>query len=103
MVLCTTPDPAQALAEVARVVKPGGKLLFLEHVRSEDPYFAQRQDRLEKPWRFIADGCHCNRDSLATIESSPFEVESFKRGHMPRAPMFMMPLVYGSAALVNAR
>jgi ubiquinone/menaquinone biosynthesis C-methylase UbiE len=99
MVLCTVPDPAQALIELARVIKPGGELLFLEHVRSEDPGFARKQDRLEKPWRFIADGCHCNRDSLATIESSPFTVKSVKRGHMPRSPMFMMPLIYGSAVL----
>jgi len=103
MVLCTAPDPDQALTEIARVTKPGGKFLFLEHVRSEDPYMARRQDRFEKPWRFIADGCHCNRDSLATIEASPFTVESFKRGQMPRAPLFMMPLVYGTAVLPNAR
>ena len=99
MVLCTVPDPAEALVEVARVLKPGGRFLFMEHVRSEDPKFARRQDRLEKPWRFIADGCHCNRDSLATIEASPLEVETFKRGQMPAGPLFMRPLVYGSAVL----
>jgi SAM-dependent methyltransferase len=99
MVLCTVPEPADALIEVARVLKPGGKFLFLEHVRSEDPGFARRQDRLEKPWRFLADGCHCNRDSLATIEASPLTVEGFKRGLMPLAPVFMKPLVYGSATL----
>ncbi len=101
MVLCTVPNPAGALAEVARVVKPGGRFLFLEHVRSEDPGFARRQDRLEKPWRFIADGCHCNRDSLATIEASPLAVETLKRGHMPLSPPFVTPLIYGSA--INAR
>lgn len=99
MVLCTVPEPGDALTEVVRVLKPGGKFLFLEHVRSEDPGFARRQDRLEKPWRFIADGCHCNRDSLATIKASPLRVESFKRGLMPLAPLFMKPLVYGSATL----
>lgn len=106
MVLCTVPDPAAALNEMARVLKPGGKLLFLEHVRSEDPVFARRQDRMERPWRFVADGCHCNRDSLAAIESSPFTVNALKRGGMPGAPLFMKPLIYGSARLgswVNAR
>jgi hypothetical protein len=81
------------------VLRPGGKLLFLEHVRSEDPGFARMQDRLEKPWRFLADGCHCNRDSLTTIEGSPFTVDRIERGQMPRAPLFMKPLVFGSATL----
>ncbi len=97
MVLCTIPDPDAALAEAARVLKPGGKLLFMEHVRSEDPGFARLQDRLERIWRFFADGCHCNRDSLSTIESSTFEVETFKRGNMPMAPLIIRPLVYGRA------
>jgi ubiquinone/menaquinone biosynthesis C-methylase UbiE len=102
MVLCTVPEPMEALAEVARVLKPGGKFLFLEHVRSEDPKFARKQDHFEKGWRFIADGCHCNRDSLATIEASPLQVEEFKRSQMPGAPLFMTPLVYGSAVLPAA-
>jgi hypothetical protein len=82
---------------VARVLKPGGKLLFLEHVRSEDPRVARTQDRLERPWRFIADGCHCNRDSLATIEASPLTVQHVTRGRMPLAPPFVRPLVFGCA------
>ena len=99
MVMCTMPDPRAGIDEIARVLKPGGKLLFLEHVRSEDPRIARTQDRLERPWRFIADGCHCNRDSLATIEASPLTVQHFKRGRMPMAPRFIKPLVFGSAVL----
>jgi ubiquinone/menaquinone biosynthesis C-methylase UbiE len=99
LVMCTMPDPRAALDEVARVLKPGGKLLFLEHVRSEDPRLARTQDRLERPWRFIADGCHCNRDSLATIEASPLTVEHFERGKMPLSPRFVRPLIFGSAVL----
>ena len=53
-----------ALAEAARVLRPGGRLLFVEHIPAKDPGLARWQDRLEKPWRFLADGCHCNRDTI---------------------------------------
>ena len=65
------------------MLKPGGKLLFVEHVRAEDPGLARWQDRLEKPWRFFADGCHCNRDTVAKIEASPL-TSSVERGSCPR-------------------
>jgi ubiquinone/menaquinone biosynthesis C-methylase UbiE len=87
------------MAEVARVLKPGGRLLFLEHVRAEDSGLARWQDRFEKPWRFIGDGCHCNRDTIATISSSQFELEEVQRGRMPKAPPIVKPLVRGSAVL----
>jgi ubiquinone/menaquinone biosynthesis C-methylase UbiE len=99
LVLCTVPDPASALAEVARVLKPNGKLLFLEHVRAKDARLARWQDRLEKPWRFIGDGCHCNRDTVATIEASPFDLERVERSRLPKAPPIVRPLVRGSAVL----
>jgi ubiquinone/menaquinone biosynthesis C-methylase UbiE len=99
LVLCTVPDPRAALEEVARVLRPGGKLLFVEHVRARNPGLAQWQDRLEKPWRFLADGCHCNRDTIATIEASPFEIEQVERSRLPKAAPIVRPLVRGSAAL----
>jgi ubiquinone/menaquinone biosynthesis C-methylase UbiE len=99
LVLCTVPDPAAALAEAARVLRPGGKLLFVEHVRAEEPSLSRWQDRLEKPWRFLADGCHCNRDTVAAIEASPFEIESVGKGELPKAPPLVKPLVRGSAVL----
>jgi ubiquinone/menaquinone biosynthesis C-methylase UbiE len=98
LVLCTVPDPARALAETARVLRPGGRLLFLEHVRSEDPGTARWQDRLEKPWRFLGDGCHCNRDTVATISASPLEPGEIEAGELPKAPPIVRPLVRGSAA-----
>ena len=97
LVLCTVPDPSAALVEAARVLRPGGRLLFVEHVRSDDPGLARWQDRLEKPWRFFADGCHCNRDTVAMIEASPFELERVEHDRLPKAAPIVRPLARGSA------
>ena len=99
LVLCTVPDPRAALDEAARVLKPGGKLLFVEHVRSEDQGLARWQDRLEGPWRLLGDGCHCNRDTVANIEASPFQVEEVVKGELPKSPPLVRPLVHGQATL----
>jgi ubiquinone/menaquinone biosynthesis C-methylase UbiE len=75
LVLCTVPEVEPSLAEARRVLKPGGRFLFLEHVRSADPGFAKWQDRLHGPWRVIGDGCHCNRDTAAAITGAGFSIE----------------------------
>lgn len=102
LVLCTVPDPAAAVAELARVLKPGGRLLFIEHVRSDDPGRARWQDRLEKPWRFMADGCYCNRDTAANLRASAFAIEELEHGKMPKAMPIVRPLIRGSAVLPEA-
>jgi ubiquinone/menaquinone biosynthesis C-methylase UbiE len=99
LVLCTIPDPVKAIAEMARVLKPGGRLLFIEHVRSDDPARARWQDRLEKPWRFMADGCYCNRDTERTLGASAFTIEAIEHGKMPKAAPIVRPLIRGSAVL----
>jgi len=97
MILCTAPDPPAVLAEAARVLKPDGRLLFLEHVRSDAPRLARWQDRLETPWRWFGHGCHCNRRTAELIEASPLVAERLERGMIPGAVPLVKPMLVGSA------
>jgi ubiquinone/menaquinone biosynthesis C-methylase UbiE len=94
-VLCTVPDQQAALLEIARVLKPNGRLLFLEHVRSEDPKIAKRQDRIRPLYNLV--GCNPNRTTLAAIDASPLEVESVRHGEIPKAPKVERPMIVGIA------
>ncbi len=97
LVLCEASSPPAALAEIARVLRPGGHYLFLEHVRSLDHDHAQMQDRWAPLWRRASGGCNCNRDTLATIKSSPLTLETAEVGRFPKAPKIVKPLLIGSA------
>ena len=96
LVLCTVDFQDAALSEIARVLRPEGQLLFIEHVRSHSPRTAGWQDRLETPWRHFAAGCRCNRDTLASIAAAGFSSEH-KDELWKSAPPLVRPLVIGRA------
>jgi SAM-dependent methyltransferase len=96
LVLCTVSDPARAVSEVTRVLKPGGRLLFCEHVAAEPGWRRALQRRSARPWAAFADGCRCDRPTLATIESQ-LRVELAERGRWRGMPAIVKPLVWGSA------
>jgi SAM-dependent methyltransferase len=97
LVLCTVPDLPAALAEIRRVLAPGGRLLFVEHVRAESPAHAAWQDRLHDPWLAIGNGCHCNRDTVAAITAAGFELGQVKHGVLRHLGPLVRPLVRATA------
>jgi ubiquinone/menaquinone biosynthesis C-methylase UbiE len=96
LVLCGVDDQARSLQEARRVLGPGGRLLFLEHVRSDDPSLARLQDRMNWLNRLVVQ-CHCNRQTLAAIEAEGFTVSRLERTELPKAPTFVRPLIVGTA------
>lgn len=77
LVLCTVPDPAAALAELRRVLKPGGELRFMEHVRDERAPKSAVQGWLDRTgiWPHLGGGCHCARDTVGAIASAGFQID----------------------------
>ena len=96
LVLCTVPDQDRAIAEIRRVLKPDGQLLFLEHVRSHEAKTAKWQDRLLPIWRFVGHGCHPNRDTAAALTRAGFRLE-MEAWRLPKAPPIVRPAIEGVA------
>jgi SAM-dependent methyltransferase len=101
LVLCTVPDPALVAERLVALLRPGGALLYLEHVRDpEEGRLARWQDRLERPWGWVGAGCHPNRPTEPTLRAAGFDTESTLE-RFPKGVPIVRPLVRGKASLAR--
>jgi SAM-dependent methyltransferase len=98
-VLCTVDAPDLALREIARVLRPGGQLLFMEHVRSDSPTLARWQDRLAGSWHRFARGCRCNRATAELIATCGLAVDDVHEASWRAMPPIVRALVIGRARI----
>ena len=96
MVLCTVPDPEAAVGELQRVLAPGGALLYVEHLRADQPRLARWQDRLAAPWAAFAAGCRCDRRTLDLLDEV-FHLDEPQRAEWRGMPRLVRPLAIGRA------
>jgi ubiquinone/menaquinone biosynthesis C-methylase UbiE len=96
--MCTIPDALRALEEVRRVLKPGGRLLFVEHGRAPEPGVARWQDRLNRPWGKIGGGCHLNRRIDVLVKGAGFHIDRMETLYL-KGPRPMTFTYRGSAVL----
>jgi ubiquinone/menaquinone biosynthesis C-methylase UbiE len=99
LVLCSVPDQARALAELHRVLRPGGEVRFFEHVQADTPGLARVQRLADLVWPTLVGGCHTSRDTLAAISAAGFQITSTQRFRFPesRLPQPATPHVLGVA------
>lgn len=100
--LCSVENPGQVMAEMRRILKPGGRLLFLEHGRAPDAGVARWQERIEPVWKRLAGGCHLTRPIGSALRGAGFEVEPLGQGYIPRTPRFAGWMEWGVARKVGA-
>jgi ubiquinone/menaquinone biosynthesis C-methylase UbiE len=96
LVLCGVSDQPRALRQLRRVLRPGGQLLFIEHVRSGDARRARQQDRMNWLNRLVV-CCDCNRPTLTSIQEAGFTVTEVEHLTLAHAPSFVSPLIVGRA------
>lgn len=101
LVLCGVDDQPRALRELRRVLRPGGQLLFLEHVRATDTRLARSQDRMNGINRFVV-GCDCNRQTLESIREAGLTITQVEHITMPKVPRFASPVIVGGATVLAA-
>jgi SAM-dependent methyltransferase len=95
--LCSVERPAIVLAELRRILKPGGKLLFAEHGRAPDAGIAKWQDRIEPVWKRVAGGCHLTRPISSAIADAGFAVTPLGARYAPKTPRFAGWMEWGEA------
>ena len=99
--LCTVGNPAAALSEIRRVLKPQGKLLFCEHGQSPEPPIQVWQHRLEPIWKRLAGGCHLSRPITALIEAAGFKISDAQSGYIRKMPKVAAWIELGSATVLR--
>lgn len=95
--LCSVDDPTQVMQEMRRILRPGGKVLFLEHGRAPDRAVVNWQERIEPVWKRLAGGCHLTRPISSALAGAGFAISPLGEGYTPKTPRFAGWMEWGVA------